>query len=290
MNVVIPAAGVGSRFLPASRAVPKELLPLGVKPLIHHALEEAERAGFTAAVVVVSPQKAAIRTYFEPEPRLERMLQARDDESGLALLREAAAIAKRLQLRFVEQPVPSGLGDAVLRSRALAGDMLGVLLPDDVVLSSGHWAQLFGLHQASGAACLCVRSVSPEEAHRFGVAVCEQSGSGMRVQRLVEKPRPGSVPSRLAIFGRYVVTADVLDALERLRSRWYAELQLTDGFAAVLDRPPGVLAVPFTAEFFDSGTPADYARSITRYAVGATDQWSIRERTQRLALSSLGQD
>lgn len=288
MNVVIPAAGLGSRFLPMSHAVPKELLPLGMKPLIHHALEEAERAGFTAALVVLSPRKAAVRAYFERDPSLERVLEARQDEPALSLLREASNIAGRLHLRFVEQPLPAGLGDAVLRSRSLAGDTFAVLLPDDVVITTEHWGHLLRLEEETGAACMCVRPVPLDQCHRFGMAVCETSGVNLRVKSLVEKPAPGSQPSNLSIFGRYVVTCPVLEALEARRSRWCEELQLTDGFAAVVDEPPGVYAAQFTAEFFDSGTPEEYVRSIARYAAGATDQWSLREKTrQRLALSTL---
>jgi UTP--glucose-1-phosphate uridylyltransferase len=281
VKIVIPAAGAGSRFLPTSRVVPKELLPLGIKPLIHHALEEAERAGFTTALVVVSPQKSALRAYFEHEPRLERMLELRGDYSALAAVRDAAAIAERLHLTFVEQPLPVGLGDAVLRCRAVAGDTFAVLLPDDVVTSGAHWGQLLGLQEQTGAACLCVRPICPDHAHRFGIAVCESIQGRLCVTKLVEKPAPGTVRSTLSIFGRYVVTGAVLDALEGLQSGSQAELQLTDGFAAAVGRPPGVLAVQFTAEFFDSGTPEEYARSMARYATGATDQWTVRERVQQ---------
>lgn len=288
---MIPAAGIGSRFLPTTRSVPKELLPLGIKPLIHHALEEAERAGFTGAIVVVSPLKTALRAYFEREPSLERLLEARGDEAALSLLREASAIARRLQLRFVEQPLPAGLGDAVLRCRLLAGDTFAVLLPDDVIVSTEHWGHLLRLQDETGAPCLCVRPVPLEQAHRFGMAVCETAGPRLRVKALVEKPAPGTVRSGLSIFGRYVVTRPVLEALEARRVRWCQELQLTDGFAAVLDQAPGVYAIQFTAEFFDNGTPEEYVRSIARYAAGATDQWSLREKTrQHLALASLGRD
>lgn len=291
MKIVIPAAGAGSRFLPTSRVVPKELLPLGIKPLIHHALEEAERAGFTAAFIVVSPQKRVMRTYFEQEPRLEQLLEVRGDYASLELVREAAAIAARLHLTFVEQPQPLGLGDAVLRCRQAAGEKFAVLLPDDVVTGSAHWSQLRRLEEQTGAACLCVRPVSPDQAHRFGIAVCEATEGRLRVRELVEKPARGTAQSTLSIFGRYVVTGPVLDALEGFTARSQAELQLTDGFAAVLEQPPGVLAVQFTAEFFDSGTPEEYARSMARYAAGVTDQWTIREKAQqRLALSQIGLD
>src|SRR5215472_14311360 len=118
MLAVVPAAGLGSRFLPASRVVPKELLPFGTKPLVHHALDEIVRAGFERAAIVVSPGKDAIRRYFEAEPDLTR----------------------RLRLTFVEQPLPLGLGDAVVRCRPLArGEPFAVLLPDDVIPTSDHW-------------------------------------------------------------------------------------------------------------------------------------------------------
>jgi UTP--glucose-1-phosphate uridylyltransferase len=281
LKIVIPAAGAGSRFLPTSRVVPKELLPLGIKPLIHHALEEAERAGFTGALVVVSPQKTALRAYFQREPALERILELRGAHEALSLVSEAAAIAERLQLTFVEQPEPMGLGDAVLRCRALAGDTFGVLLPDDVVTSSAHWGQLLRLQEEAGSACFCVRPVGADQVHRFGIAVCEAADDRLYVRQLVEKPRPGTVRSRLSVFGRYVVTGTVLDALEELAGGASAELQLTDGFAAVVGRAPGVLAALFTAEFFDNGTPEEYARSLARYVTGATDQWSLRERVER---------
>jgi UTP--glucose-1-phosphate uridylyltransferase len=291
VKVVIPAAGAGSRFLPTSRVVPKELLPLGIKPLIHHALEEAERAGFTRALVVVSPQKRALEAYFEREPRLERMLEARGEHGALASIRDAAAIAERLQLTFVEQPEPMGLGDAVLRCRSVAGETFGVLLPDDVVTSSAHWGHLLELQQQTEAACLCVRPVAAEQVHRFGIAICEPVGGRLHVTGLVEKPAPGSVRSTLSIFGRYVVTGAVLDALEELQAGCQGELQLTDGFGAVVGRPPGVLAMQFTADFFDNGTPEEYARSMARYTAGATDQWTVRERVQQLLpMSRVGQD
>jgi UTP--glucose-1-phosphate uridylyltransferase len=286
VTIVIPAAGIGSRFLPTSRAVPKELLPLGLKPLIHHALEEAERAGFTMAVVVLSPNKAAIRSYFEREPSLERALEARGDGPGLAMLREASAIAERLNVRFVEQPLPRGLGDAVLRCRPVAGDNFAVLLPDDVVVGSGHWHPLLRLLDETGAACFSVRAVGLEQAHRFGIAVCEPMDGRLRVKQVTEKPARGTARSDLAIFGRYIVTEPVLDALQAMLGRAATELELTDGFAAVLHRPPGVFAELFTAEFFDNGTPEEYARSVVRYAAGALDQWSVRELARQRLVSS----
>ncbi|MDQ6898753.1 MAG: sugar phosphate nucleotidyltransferase [Candidatus Dormibacteraeota bacterium] len=266
LTIVIPAAGIGSRFLPVSRTVPKELLPLGDKPLIHHALEEAERAGFANAVIVLSANKDSIRSYFEPEPRLERILEGRGDEHALRRLREASAIAGRLSLQFVDQPWPSGLGDAVLRGRGAAGDAFGVLLPDDVVQGAGHWSQLRHLHAETAGTCLSVRRVPIRQAHRFGIAVCEPAGPWLRVRAVVEKPRPGTARSDLAIFGRYIVDGALLDALEAMRRCEGEELQLTDAIATLIQRGR-VFAIRFEGSFFDNGTPEEYAQSQARYSV-----------------------
>ncbi|HEY4028127.1 MAG TPA: sugar phosphate nucleotidyltransferase [Candidatus Dormibacteraeota bacterium] len=271
--VVIPAAGLGRRFLPVSRVVAKELLLLGRKPLVHHALDEVERAGFTSATIVTSPSKPALRSYFDPEPQLERALRERGDLETLACLREAAAIAGRLRLRFVEQSSPLGLGDAVRLAGARQTGPFAVLLPDDVIPGADHWRRLLDLHAATGRPCFCVRPVPVETAHRFGIAVCSPDGDGrLRVERLVEKPPRGRAPSNLSVLGRYVITADVLGALERMsRGRVHgSELQLTDAFAELIARSLPVLAVPFAGELFDNGTPEEYASSAARYLARVT--------------------
>jgi UTP--glucose-1-phosphate uridylyltransferase len=149
VNVVIPAAGLGVRFRPLSRIVPKELLPMGGKPLIHHALEEADRAGFAQAVVVLSPTKSSIREYFE--------------------LAETRELARWLRLAFVEQPKADGLGQAVLlAARRMGADRFAVLLPDDVVTDSEHWRSLVSLNDATGAATLCLRQVDPPKRDASG--------------------------------------------------------------------------------------------------------------------------
>jgi UTP--glucose-1-phosphate uridylyltransferase len=266
VKVVIPAAGLGIRFLPMTRAVPKELLLMGDKPLIHHALIEAEKAGFDSALIVTSRHKTAIRIYFETDPELERLLSRRGESDALARLREAADLARRMNLSFVEQPEPLGMGDAVLRCRELTGSQpFGVLLPDDVVQSAGHWQLLRDLNAATGAPALCIRQVPADETSRFGIVDCEKDAGGrLRVRRLVEKPATGTASSTFAIFGRYIVTEKVLDSLAMQAGR-DSELQLTDGFAAVVDQEPGVFAVVFNEEMYDAGTPAEYMRSLAQF-------------------------
>jgi UTP--glucose-1-phosphate uridylyltransferase len=267
MKVVIPAAGLGTRFLPMTRAVPKELLPLGRKPLIHHCLDEAELAGFDRAIIVVAAGKPALREYFMPDAALERLLQQRNDTDGAALVREAPELASRLQVRFVEQETPDGLGDAVLACVNLVQDeAFAVLLPDDVVLEAAHWRSLLSLNGETGAACFCVREVPIAETHRFGIVDSRQDQGRLRVTGLVEKPSAGTAVSNMAIFGRYVVTPPVLAALARLkREKSGEEIQLTDAFGCVLDQHP-VFAVPFRGEVFDCGTMDQYAQSLARYA------------------------
>ena len=248
MKVVILAAGAGARFRPLSELVPKPLLLLGRKPLIHHALDEAAGAGFESALIVIGPQQELIRRYFELEG-------------------SPSEIAHRLNLSFVEQPTPTGSGNAVMcAEQAVDGKACAVLLPDDVVSGSGHWLDLKGAHEVHGAATLCVRGVPPEDSVRFGIAVCEKDGQWLRVTRCVEKPAVGTVPSNLAIFGRYIVTPEVFTALRSGRPGAQGEFQLTDGFAGVIGRAPGVTAVEYQGDIFDCGTPEAYAQSMARYA------------------------
>jgi UTP--glucose-1-phosphate uridylyltransferase len=232
VRVVIPAAGLGTRFAALSLGMPKELLPLGGRPLIGHALAEAARAGFEAAIVVVSPAKHQVRQFLA------------DNELPLSV-------------EVVIQPEPLGIGDAVLR--CWQGEPIAVLLPDDVVFNTEHWTTLTKLHRVDGAATLCVRPVPFETASRFGIAECD----GDRVIGLVEKPPVGTSPSNLAIFGRYVVTEPVVAGLRS--SRVAGELQLTYGFAVAIKEEPGVRAVRFGGDIYDCGTPADYAESAARF-------------------------
>jgi UTP-glucose-1-phosphate uridylyltransferase len=212
--------------------MPKELLPLGSLPVIGHALAEAERAGFDSAVVVVSPAKEQLRRYL-------------------------AESKTPLPVEIVVQPQPLGIGDAVLRS--WQGEPVGVLLPDDVVLETEHWARLFDLYERHEAAALCVRAVPIETISRFGIAECD----GDRVLSLVEKPPPGTSHSNLAIFGRYVVTEAVIQGLRGAQAS--GELEITYGFVAAVPVPPGVRAHQFPGEIYDCGTPSAYAFSASRF-------------------------
>ena len=236
MKVIIPAAGLGTRFADLNMGIPKELLRLGGNPVIGHALAEAARAGFETAIVVLSPEKPQVRQFL-------------------------AESQSPLPLEVVTQPDALGIGDAVLR--CWQGEPVAVLLPDDVVLSTDHWTNLIELHRQDGAAALCIRAVPLDQTSRFGIADCD----GDQVIALTEKPAPGTSGSNLAIFGRYVVTAAVISGLRGLHVK--GELELTDGFAAAVEVPPGVRAVRFEGEIYDCGTPSAYAHSISRFPASA---------------------
>jgi UTP--glucose-1-phosphate uridylyltransferase len=244
MKVVVPAAGLGMRLRPLTGgSLSKEMLPLGGRPLIWHALREAASAGFESAIVVVSPGKEKLVSY----------LFSGDLPVPIAL---------------VTQPSPAGVGDAVLLAASVAGVPFGVLTPDDVTHSRVHWPRLQRAHAVlGGAAAICLRRVQPSTAHRFGIAACHAEGEFLRISGLVEKPLAGTAPSNLAIFGRYIVTRPVLDALEVLRGSVSGELELTDGLAAVVSSSPGVVGVPFRGRFYDNGTAAAYTSSVAEYAV-----------------------
>lgn len=225
---MIPAAGLGTRFTSRGVTTPKELLPLGGRPLIGHALAEAARAGFEAAVIVISPAKNELRDYL-------------------------IGIAPPLPVEIVVQGKPLGIGDAV--RQGWEGQACGVLLPDDVVVETQHWVDLLDLHGRTGAAALCVRPVPIASIGRFGIAECE----GTRVVRLIEKPTQGATKSNLAIFGRYVVTSSVIGGLDGQPRE--GELELTSGFAAAIATGLGVQAVRFRGRIYDCGTPDEYALS-----------------------------
>jgi UTP--glucose-1-phosphate uridylyltransferase len=237
MDIVIPAAGLGTRFLPR---FPKEALPLGGRPLLAHALHEAAGGAFERALVVLSEAKTALI------PMLQTWA-----EGGLAV---EHAIQRR----------PRGPGDAILEvAGRLRGAVFGVLFPDDVVTGVRHWFRLRDLQARTGAASILVRPVPAGDVARFGIARCEKEDGHLRVRALVEKPAVGSIDSNLAIFGRYLIDRRTLHALQSADGD--GELQLTAGLDAVARADPGVVAAVFDGEIYDCGTPAEYERSIERF-------------------------
>jgi UTP--glucose-1-phosphate uridylyltransferase len=265
-HCVIPAAGLGTRFLPATKALPKELLPVLDRPVIQWAVEEAVAAGAAEMVVVISDGKELIQQHFTVQPELELFLEKRGKTDELAAVRATDHLA---QFTWVRQDQPLGLGHAVL----CAADAVGhrpfmCMLPDD--LSVGR---IPVLHQLADAfrqyrtPILALMRVSREEISRYGCAtVAESDGRVHRVTAVVEKPAPDEAASDLAIMGRYVLTPDIFDALRHTEPGAGGEIQLTDGIASLIGAGR-VYGVEFSGELLDVGTPAGWLATNARLAL-----------------------
>ena len=254
-TAVIPAAGLGTRFLPTTRSVPKVLLPVVDTPVIHLAVAEAAAAGIGRVVVVVSPGQEAVAGYFREMPGLEEALRRRGREELLDLMAETAGLA---EVESVVQEEALGLGNAVLMSRPLVGDEpFAVILPDDVIWGRpptiGVMAEMV---EDKGGSVIAVREASRERLSSLGVVDAVPAGDRLyEVRGVVEKPRPEEAPSNLAIVGRYVLAPEVFDLLESTPPGTGGEVQLTDAIAALLPSQ-SVYAYRFPGVHVDVGTPS----------------------------------
>jgi UTP--glucose-1-phosphate uridylyltransferase len=264
-HCVIPAAGLGTRFLPATKALPKELLPVLDRPVLQWGVEEARAAGIETVVMVISRGKELIAAHFDSAPELERTLQARGKQEGLDAIRHAQNLAK---FAYVYQPEPLGLGHAVLQARPVVQDRpFACLLPDDLSWADRPvLAQLVDAYTQMRRPILALMRVPNDQISRYGsVAISESRGRLHRVTGMVEKPKPGEAPSDLAIMGRYVLTPAVMEALEHTRPGAGGEIQLTDGIAGALEDGP-VWGLEFDGELLDVGTPEGWIRTLVRTA------------------------
>jgi UTP--glucose-1-phosphate uridylyltransferase len=264
-HCVIPAAGLGTRFLPATKALPKELLPVLDRPVLQLGVEEAVAAGLDTMVVVLGRGKELIAAHFDSAPDLERTLAARGKRAELEAVRHAQELAR---FAYVYQGEPLGLGHAVLQTRPLIGDRpFACLLPDDVSWGERPvLAQLTAAFRDVHTPVLALMRVTPDQISRYGcVAVAESRGRLHRVTAMVEKPRAEEAPSDLAIMGRYVLTPAVMQALEHTRPGAGGEIQLTDGIAGALADGP-VWGLEFEGELLDVGTPEGWLKTLVRTA------------------------
>jgi UTP--glucose-1-phosphate uridylyltransferase len=265
-HCVVPAAGLGTRFLPATKAFPKELLPVLDKPVIQWAVEEAVAAGATDIVMVLAQGKEAIAEHLQPAPELEHLLQARGKTKELEAVRRAGRLARVV---IANQPSPRGLGDAVLCAADAVGERAFLcMLPDDLSLAEPPiLVQLWEAHEQFGTSIIALMRVKREEISRYGCAdIVETRGRWHRVRGLVEKPKPEEAKSDLAVMGRYVLTPDIFPALQRTTPGALGEVQLTDGIGALLEQGD-VWGVEFAGELLDVGTPAGWLRTNIRLGV-----------------------
>jgi UTP--glucose-1-phosphate uridylyltransferase len=251
---VIPAAGLGTRFLPATKVLPKELLPVLDRPVIQWGVEEAVAAGATDVVLVISEGKEAVAAHFEDAPLLESVLTNRRKLRELEAVQHSAHLAR---FHPVYQHQPHGLGHAVLMAKPVVGDQpFMCVLPDDVCHAERPiLSQLRTAWNELHAPILALARMPREQLGRYGVAtVAESHGNLHRVTKVVEKPKPEEAESDLAIMGRYILTAAIFDALEQTKAGAGGEIQLTDGIAALIEAGP-VWGVEFSGELLDVGTP-----------------------------------
>lgn len=253
-KAVIPAAGFGTRFLPATRSVPKVMLPVLDTPAIHHSVAEAAQAGIEQIVLVISAGHEATGQYFGRVAELEAALEKRGDER---LLRQMVEISEMAEVSYVYQEQALGLGHAVLTARGSVGDEpFAVFLPDDLIWSETPTiGGMIDIFDERGSSVIAVKEVSDEAVPSLGIVDPRpMSDTLSEVVGVVEKPRLEDAPSNLAIIGRYVLTPEVFDALERVRPGAIGEIQLTDALAAVIPTQRAY-AYRFPGVHFDVGTP-----------------------------------
>jgi UTP--glucose-1-phosphate uridylyltransferase len=253
-KAVVLAAGYGTRLLPATKAQPKETLPLVDKPIIQYTVEEAAASGLDQVIIVTASNKRAVEDHFDRSMELEQTLLAKGDHQRLEEMRRISELADIVYVRQKEQ---RGIGDAVLTVRRVVGNEPFVLFfPDDVIVADPPATrQLIDVFEAYGGSVLAVEEVPPSEVESYGIVDGEPVGEGVyRVKSLIEKPRPEEAPSNLGIVGRYVLTPEIFDVLEETPPGKAGEIQITDGLSLLLRRQP-MFAYRFQGRRYDTGRP-----------------------------------
>lgn len=273
-KAVIPAAGLGTRFLPATKAMPKEMLPVVDKPAIQYVVEEAVKAGIEDILVIIGRNKNAISNHFDSVPELEVNLKHKGDKERLERVLASSDLA---DIHFVRQGEPKGLGHAVLRAKAHVGNSsFAVLLGDDLIDERDELlATMLAEHERTGAAVIALMEVDPAHIHMYGAAAVEETDTEdiVRVTGLVEKPQAEDAPSNYAVIGRYVLAPSVFDILERTEPGKGGEIQLTDALQELAADPngPGVRGVVFRGRRYDTGDRVDYIKAIVQLAADRDD-------------------
>ena len=271
-KAVFPVAGLGTRFLPATKTVPKEMLPVIDRPLIQYAVDEAVDAGCDTMVFVTNRYKHSVADYFDKAYELEQKLEKAGKSELLALIRDV--LPPKVRAVFVTQAEALGLGHAVLCARPVVGDEpFAVLLPDDLIWNKGPGAlrQMAELAERESRSVIAVQDVPRAQTASYGIVATDAfSGRHGRVTALVEKPAPDVAPSTLAVVGRYVLSPRVFDALERTGAGAGGEIQLTDGIAALLGAE-GVLAYRFEGRRFDCGSHIGLVEATIQFALDHDD-------------------
>ncbi len=273
-KAVIPAAGLGTRFLPATKAMPKEMLPVVDKPAIQYVVEEAVAAGLTDVLMITGRNKNALENHFDRMTELEATLEEKGDLDRLEKVEYSNDLA---DMHYVRQGDPRGLGHAVLRARMHVGrEPFAVLLGDDLIDERDVLlSRMIEEQNNRNATIIALMEVDPAMTHMYGIATVEKSGTPdvVKVTGLVEKPTAGTSPSNYAVIGRYVLQPDVFDVLEHTEPGKGGEIQLTDALQSMAENniAGGVYGVVFRGRRYDTGDRLDYIKAIVQLAVERAD-------------------
>ncbi len=281
-TVVFPVAGLGTRFLPATKAVPKEMLPVVDKPLIQWAVEEAAAAGCKRFVFVTAPEKDAIMKHFSDAPHYQDVLEARGKTQELALLKAGLPQDAEIIKTYQEQPL--GLGHAIWCAHEATEDKaFAVILPDDMVQHpTGCLSQMAAQYQTCGGNLVAVENVPADQTHRYGVLDPGAEADGLvAVKGLVEKPTPEDAPSTLAIIGRYILAPDIMRTLSAFKKGAGGEIQITDAMAALIGQVP-MNGFRFQGTRFDCGNRDGFLEANLAYSIAAANDEARAALKQRL--------
>ena len=276
-KAVIPAAGLGTRFLPVTKSVPKELLPILDRPMLQYVVEEAVEGGVEEVIIVTAPGKEGIASYFQPSPALEARLAETGTQDLLDRVLHASRLAK---VSFVIQDEALGLGHAVLTAREAVGDEpFVVILPDDIVHHApGVVSQMARVFDQTECGVVAVEPMPWETVHNYGVVDAAPLGNGLhQVRGLVEKPPREEAPSNLSIVGRYILPPEIFNCLERTQPGAKGEIQLTDGMLLLLEMAD-LYAYEFQGTRYDGGTPLGLLRASLEFGLRRDDtRESVRQ-------------
>ena len=274
-KAVIPVAGMGTRFLPATKAMPKEMLPIVDKPVIQYVVEEAVDAGLHDLLMITGRNKNALENHFDRVAELEQVLQSKGDETKLFKVQESSQLA---DIHYTRQGDPMGLGHAVLRAKSHVGDhSFAVLLGDDVIDHRDQiLPRMLEVHQATGDNVIALMEVPADQIHLYGCASITETTEDdvVVVTGLVEKPAKGEAPSNLAVIGRYVLRHEMFDILETTAPGRGGEIQLTDALMHAVKHPEiagGVRGVVFRGRRYDTGDKLDFIKATLRIGIDRDD-------------------
>ena len=265
-TAVFPVAGRGTRFLPATKASPKEMLPVVDKPLIQYAVEEALAAGARRLVFITGASKRAIEDHFDSDQELENLLKSQGKSELVRQLH--SVLPSYATCIYIRQPAPLGLGHAVLCARpAVGNEPFFVHLADDLIAAEqGCLAQMAEVYDAKRASVIGCETVPRRDTDKYGIVAVEAPGETARIRSIVEKPKPSLAPSNLAVVGRYLLAPAIFDHLERIGAGAGGEIQLTDGIARLLQEE-AVYAYRFKGTRYDCGSKLGYLQATVNYAL-----------------------